>query len=89
MTKLLLNEYKALYRALQPYLVKPFDFLVYGWLVWLEEKVISARAKAAVDQAIDEFVAQELSPSKPEGVYSEAGSGFFDEMRITTKYPEQ
>jgi hypothetical protein len=88
MGRLVLNEFKAAYRALQPSLVKPLDFLVYGLLVWLQEKVIDYKAKTAVDQAIKEFEEQELPLPGPVGVYSETGSGFFDEMRITTKYPE-
>jgi hypothetical protein len=49
---LVLNEFKAAYRGLQPYLVKPLDFLVYGALVWLQAKVIDYKATAAVDEAI-------------------------------------
>jgi len=88
MDRLVLNEFKAAYRGLQPYLVKPLDFLVYGALVWLQAKVIDYKATAAVDEAIKAFEQQELPPPRPVGVYSETGSGFFDEMRITTKYPE-
>jgi len=55
MDRLVLNEFKAAYRALQPHLVKPLDFLVYGALVWLQEKVIDYKITTAVDQAIKEF----------------------------------
>lgn len=88
MDRLVLNEFKAAYRGLQPYLVKPLDFLVYGALVWLQSKVIDFKVTAAVDEAIKEYEAQEPPKPGPVGVYSETGSGFFDEMRITTKYPE-
>jgi len=39
MDRLVLNEFKAAYRALQPRLVKPLDFLVYGLLVWLQSMI--------------------------------------------------
>jgi len=55
MDRLVLNEFKEAYRALQPRLVKPLDFLVYGLLVWLQEKVIDYKTTTAVDQAIKEF----------------------------------
>jgi hypothetical protein len=88
MDRLVLNEFKDAYRGLQPYLVKPLDFLAYGLLVWLQEKVIDYKVTSEVDQAIKRFEEQELPSPGPVGVYSETGSGFFDEMRITTKYPE-
>jgi hypothetical protein len=87
MERLVLNEFKAAYRALQPHLVKPLDFLVYGVLVWLQEKVIDYKTTTAVDQAIKAFEQQELPAPAPVGVYSESGPGFFEEMRITTHYP--
>jgi hypothetical protein len=87
MDRLVLNEFKDAYKALQPYLMKPLDFLVYGLLVWLQEKVIDYKTTAAVDQAIKEFEQAEVKePPLTTGVYSETGSGFFDEMRMTAKY---
>ena len=87
MDRLVLNEFKAAYRALQPRLVKPLDFLVYGLLVWLQEKVIDYKTTAAVDEAIRVFEQAEVKePLLTEGVYSETGSGFFDEMRMTSRY---
>lgn len=87
MDRLVLNEFKDAYRAFQPYLTKPLDFLVYGFLVWLQEKVIDYKTTAAVDQAIKEFeLAEVKEPPLTMGVYSETGSGFFDEMRMTAKY---
>ena len=88
MDRLVLNEFKDAYKALQPSLRKPLDYLVYGVLIWLQQKVIAYKTTAAVDQAIKAFEQQELPLPRPVGVYSETGSGFFDEMRITTKYPE-
>lgn len=83
MDRLILTEYKALYRALQPRLMKPWDFLVYGFLVWLQNKVIQIKTTSAVDQAIRDFEkAEPHLPSPVSGVYSESGSGFFDEMRM-------
>jgi len=55
MDRLVINEFKAAYRALQPRLVKPLDFLVYGLLVWLQKKLIDYKTTTAVDQAIKEF----------------------------------
>lgn len=85
--KLVLVELKTFYKALQPRLVKPWDFLLYGLLVWLQEKLIEYKTTAAVDDAIRRFEEAEVKePPLTEGVYSETGSGFFDEMRMTARY---
>jgi hypothetical protein len=85
--RLVLHEFKQLYQSLTSYLPKPLAYLVYGVLVWLEGHYISAKASATVTQAIREFEQQEIPPpSLTEGVYSETGQGFFDEMRITARY---
>jgi len=55
MDRLVLNEFKAAYRALQGHLVKPLHFLIYGLLVWLQEKVIVYKTTTTVDQVIKEF----------------------------------
>lgn len=85
--RLVLNEFKQLYKSLTASLPKPLAFLVYGLLVWIEGRYISAKTSTTVTQAIREFEQQEIHPpSLTEGVYSETGSGFFDEMRITARY---
>lgn len=87
MDRLVLNEFKDLYRGLSKGLPKPLAFLLYGFLVWIQEKYIAAKATAAVDKAIRVYEEQEVKePSPVEGVYSETGSGFFDEMRIQARY---
>ena len=87
MDRLVLNEFKDAYKALQPYLMKPLDFLVYGLLVWLQEKVIDYKTTTAVTHAIEEYERSEVKEVPlTTGVYSETGSGFFDEMRMTAKY---
>jgi hypothetical protein len=53
----------------------------------LEDQYISAKTSATVSQAIRQFEQQEISPpSLTQGVYTETGQGFFDEMRITARY---
>ena len=85
--RLVLNEFKDAYRAFQRRLPKPLAFLVYGFLVWLQNKYIDAKIKAELDLAEEQYFQQAAPlPPPPQGVYSEEGSGFFDEMRITTKY---
>ena len=85
--RLVLNEFKQLYRQLSKPLPKPLAYLVYGVLVWLEDQYISAKTSATVSQAIRQFEQQEIPPpSLTQGVYSETGQGFFDEMRITAPY---
>jgi hypothetical protein len=59
--------------------------------VWVEEKFIDQRIKTEVDEAIKEY---ETLHSFPEvvvtpPVYSETGSGFFDEMRLTAPWVVQ
>jgi len=85
--RLVLNEFKDAYKGLQPYLVKPLDFLVYGLLIWLQDKVIDYKTTVAVDEAIRAFEQAEVKePPLTEGVYSESGSDFFDEMRMTARF---
>ena len=63
--------------------------LLLGLLVAIEEWWINRKVKQTVDDAIKE-VEQHLPPSgvdKP--VYSETGSGFFDEMRLTAPWKAQ
>jgi hypothetical protein len=64
--------------------------LLFGLLVWVEERVIAYRAVAAVDEAIKKYEQQHpptviISPP----VYSETGSDFFDEMRLSAPWKAQ
>jgi hypothetical protein len=65
-------------------------FLLLGLLVWIEQKTIKARIKNEVDEAIKEY--EQIDPPTPvvsPPVYSESGSDFFDEMRLTAPWVVQ
>jgi len=88
--KLLLNEFKALYKALKRGLPPWASFLVLGFLVWVEEKFIQQRVTATVDEAIAEY--EQVDPPEvviPSPVYSETGTDFFDEMRLTAPWVDR
>jgi hypothetical protein len=85
-----LNEFRILYRGLSRRLPDWAAFLLLGLLVWIEQKTIKARIKNEVDDAIEEY--EKIDPptvvvSPP--VYSESGSDFFDEMRLTAPWAVQ
>jgi hypothetical protein len=85
-----LNEFRILYRGLSQRLPEWVAFLLLGLLVWIEQKTIKARIKNEVDEAIEEY--EKIDPpiavvSPP--VYSESGSDFFDEMRLTAPWVVQ
>ena len=89
-SQLKLNEFKELYKSLTRGLPPWFSFLVLGFLVWVEEKFINQRIKTEVDEAIKEY--EQIDPPKvviPPPVYSETGSDFFDEMRLTAPWVAQ
>jgi len=88
--KLLLNEFKVLYRVLKRGMPPWFSFLLLGFLVWVEEKFIQQRVTKTVDAAIAEY--EEIDPPEvviPPPVYSETGSDFFDEMRLTAPWVDR
>ena len=88
--KLILNEFKALYRVLKKGMPPWASFLVLGFLVWVEEKFIQQRVTATVDEAIKEY--ERVDPPTvviPPPVYSETGSDFFDEMRLTAPWVDR
>jgi len=66
------------------------DHLLLGLLVWLEEKLIDARVKAEVDQAIEEY--KKIEPPMPDYVtpiYTEKPSDTstsLPEMRLTAPW---
>jgi len=88
--KLFLNEFKVLYRVLKKGMPPWFSFLLLGFLVWVEEKFIQQRVTRTVDAAIAEY--EEIDPPEvviPPPVYSETGSDFFDEMRLTAPWVDR
>lgn len=54
MKHLKLNEFKRIYKALKIN-IPPVDFLILGFLVWIEEVYIDYKIKHEVDKAIDEY----------------------------------
>ena len=88
--QLILNEFKTLYRVLKRGTPPWFSFLLLGFLVWVEEKFIQQRVTTTVDAAIEEY--ERVDPptvSIPPPVYSETGSDFFDEMRLTAPWVDR
>ena len=91
MTPLCLNEFKTLYRVLRRGWPDWAAFLLLGFLVWVEGKTIRARVSNTVDEAIEEYETLHSPPEVvvPPPVYSETGSGFFDEMRQTASWVDR
>ena len=90
MTKLRLNEFKTLYRVLRRGWPDWAAFLLLGFLVWVEGKVIKVRVETTVSKAIEEYEKVDPpTPVVPPPVYSETGSGFFDEMRLTAPWVDR
>jgi hypothetical protein len=61
-----------------------------GFLVWIEGKTIKARVKNIIDDAIEQY--EKIDPPTPvvaPPVYSESGSDFFDEMRLTAPWVDR
>ncbi len=86
-----LNEFRYLYRSLKLRLPDWAAFLLLGLLVWIEGKTIRARVKNTIDDAIEEYEKETGDPVPviPSPVYSESGSDFFDEMRLTASWLPQ
>ena len=91
MTPLCLNEFKTLYRVLRRGWPDWAAFLLLGFLVWVEGKTIRARVSNEVSEAISEYETLHSPPEVvvPPPVYSETGSGFFDEMRLTASWVDR
>ena len=91
MTPLCLNEFKTLYRVLRRGWPDWAAFLLLGFLVWVEGKTIRARVSNTVDEAIEEYETLHLPKEVviPPPVYSETGSDFFDEMRLTAPWVDR
>jgi hypothetical protein len=85
-----LNEFRILYRGISNRLPDWAAFLLLGFLVWIEERFIQQRVTRTVDEAIAEY--EKIDPptaSVPPPVYSETGSDFFDEMRLTAPWVDR
>ena len=87
--RLKLAEFRVLYKTWKrgvPWL----DHLLLGLLVWLEEKLIDARVKTEIDEAIKEW--ETLQPPMPDmvtPVYTEKPSDTstrLPEMRLTAPW---
>ena len=89
--KLLLNEFQVLYKSLKRGLPPWASFLVLGFLVWVEEKFIKVRVETTVSEAIKTYETLHSPPTVviPPPVYSETGSDFFDEMRLTAPWVDR
>ena len=89
--KLLLNEFKVLYKSLKRGTPPWFSFLLLGFLVWVEEKFIKVRVETTVSEAIKTYETLHSPPtvSVPPPVYSKTGSDFFDEMRLTAPWVDR
>lgn len=89
--QLILNEFKTIYRVLRRRLPDWASFLLLGFLVWVEEKTIKTRVTNTVSEAIEEYVKEtgDPTPVVSPPVYSETGSDFFDEMRLTAPWVAQ
>jgi hypothetical protein len=89
--QLKLNEFKTLHRVLSRGLPPWASFLLLGFLVWVEERFIQQRVTNTVDEAIEEYETLHSPPDVvlPPPVYSETGSDFFDEMRLTAPWVDR
>ena len=86
-----LNEFKTIYRVLRRGWPDWASFLLLGLLVWIEQKTIKTRVKNEVDEAIKTYETLHSPPEVviPPPVYSETGSDFFDEMRLTAPWVDR
>jgi hypothetical protein len=85
--QLKLNEFRKFYLVMRKGLPDWAAFLLLGFLVWIEEKTIRTRINNTVDEAIEQY--EQIDPPTPvvsPPVYSESGSDFFDEMRLTAPW---
>jgi hypothetical protein len=86
MERLKTNDFKRLYELSSSW-PQVLRFLWLGFLIYVEERFIDVKTESAVDTAIKEYKDKEASVSVvPEPVYSESGSDFFDEMRLTAPW---
>jgi hypothetical protein len=89
-TTLKLNEFKALYKALKTGVVF-IDYLLFGLLVWIEEKLIDNRVRVELDEAIEEYKTLHETdlPDMVSPLYTEKPSDTstsLPEMRLTAPW---
>ena len=85
--RLRLNEFKALYNALETE-TEWVDHLLLSFLYWLEEKLINNRVKVEVDEAIKTIELPPL-PDMVSPIYTESPSDTstsLPEMRLTAPW---
>ena len=89
--QLVLNEFRTIYRVLRRGWPDWAAFLLLGFLVWVEGRTIKVRVKNTVNDAIEEYVKKtgDPTPVVSPPVYSETGTDFFDEMRLTAPWAVQ
>jgi hypothetical protein len=88
--KLKLNEFRKFYLVMRRGLPEWASFLLLGFLVWVEEKTINRRIINTIDEALEQY--EKIDPPTPvvsPPVYSESGSDFFDEMRLTAPWVDR
>jgi hypothetical protein len=88
--QLRLVEFRKFYLVMRRGLPEWASFLLLGFLVWVEERTIKTRINNTIEDAIEEYEKQ--NPSRvvvPPPVYSETGTDFFDEMRLTAPWKVQ
>jgi len=86
MEKLKTNDFQRLYELSSSW-PQVLRFLWLGFLIYVEERFITVKTDNAVDTAIADYERQENPVSVvPEPVYSESGSDFFDEMRLSAPW---
>jgi hypothetical protein len=88
--KLKLNEFRKFYLVMRRGLPEWASFLLLGFLVWVEEKTINRRIINTIDEALEQY--EKIDPPTPvvsPPIYSESGSDFFDEMRLTAPWVDR
>jgi len=84
--ELRVNEFKTLFKRLKQ--GNPvFDHLLLAVLVWLEEQFLDLRVETAVSRAVHDYERLEMGTDEElQPTYSESGTDFFDEMRLTSSF---
>jgi hypothetical protein len=85
--ELKLEEFRTLYRYYRRY-IRVLDYLLLGFLVWIESKVILQRVSNTIDQALEEYVVPPM-PDMMTPIYTEKPSSTstrLPEMRLTAPW---
>jgi hypothetical protein len=90
--KLVLNEFKNAYKAVEGSLPKPLAFLVYGLLIWIQEWYLNRKVTTAVDRAIEEYeqhpvAAVVLAPVVPKLSPAKAVDKAIEEYKLQEETP--